>query len=168
MNAIFKKLNYKEALGNIVVFNAPESFGKELREMKATTTVLASPPATGELSFVLSFVTKQKEVDTLTEKIVPRLSADGVFWFAYPKGTSKRYKCEFNRDSGWALLGKNNFEPVRMVAIDEDWSALRFRRVDQIKTMTRSRTISDAGKQKTSQVTGNKTRSKGTSNTKNK
>ena len=29
------------------------------------------------------------------------------------------------------------FEPVRMIAIDEDWSAVRFRRVEFIKTMNR-------------------------------
>lgn len=148
MNPIFAKLNYKEPLGSIVVLNAPESFEKEMREMEKLAAVLTSLPAKGEVSFVLSFVTKQNEVDTLAEKIVARLTADGVVWFAYPKGTSKKYKCEFNRDSGWAMLGKNNFEPVRMVAVDEDWSALRFRRVDQIKTMTRSRTISDAGKER--------------------
>jgi len=34
-------------------------------------------------------------------------------------------------------MGKAGFEPVRMVAIDEDWSALRFRRVEFIKTMNR-------------------------------
>ena len=34
-------------------------------------------------------------------------------------------------------MGAAGFEPVRMVAIDEDWSALRFRRAEFIKTMTR-------------------------------
>jgi hypothetical protein len=32
-------------------------------------------------------------------------------------------------------LGEYNLEPVRQVAIDKDWSALRFRRVDKIKTL---------------------------------
>ena len=36
-----------------------------------------------------------------------------------------------------AVDGAAGFEPVRMVAIDEDWSALRFRRAEFIKTMTR-------------------------------
>ncbi len=66
----------------------------------------------------------------------------------YPKGTSKKYTCEFNRDNGWQRLGEHGFEPVRMVAIDEDWSALRFRRAEHIKTMTRSSAISEAGQQK--------------------
>jgi len=54
-------------------------------------------------------------------------------WFAYPKGTSKRFRCEFNRDSGWHVLRSAGFDSVRMVAIDEDWSALRFRRRELIK-----------------------------------
>jgi hypothetical protein len=34
-----------------------------------------------------------------------------------------------------------SFEPVGMVAIDEDWSALRFRRVEFIKTMNRPESV---------------------------
>ena len=75
-----------------------------------------------------------------------------VLWIAYPKGTSKEYKCEFNRDSGWLVLGAAGFEPVRQDAIDDDWSALRIPRVKHIKTMTRntegSISISGAGKAK--------------------
>ncbi len=63
---------------------------------------------------------------------------DVVLWFAYPKGTSKNYKCDFNRDNGWDALGELNFEGVRIVSIDEDWSALRFRKVRFIKNMTRN------------------------------
>jgi hypothetical protein len=51
--------------------------------------------------------------------------------------TSKRYKSQIDRDSGWNVLGHEGFEPVRMVAIDEDWSAKRFRRASFIKNMTR-------------------------------
>jgi hypothetical protein len=71
-----------------------------------------------------------------------------VVWVAYPKGSSKKYTCEFNRDSGWSSMGAQGLEPVRMVAIDEDWSALRFRRVDYIKTMKRgaAHAISAKGK----------------------
>lgn len=49
------------------------------------------------------------------------------------EGTSRRYTCEFNRDTGWAALHKAGFDTVRQVAIDEDWSALRFRRIEYIK-----------------------------------
>ncbi|MEJ1236499.1 hypothetical protein WBG78_00130 [Chryseolinea sp. T2] len=146
MNAIFKKLNFKDQSAAVIV-NAPQSFNADMNEMKALTKVATSIPS-GEISFFLAFVTKQNEVDSLVEKVIPLMAEDGLFWFAYPKGSSKKYKCEFNRDSGWAKLGKHDYEPVRMVAIDEDWSALRFRHVDNIKVMTRSRTLSDAGTKK--------------------
>jgi hypothetical protein len=49
-------------------------------------------------------------------------------WFAYPKGTSKKCTCDFNRDDGWDAVRESGFDSVRQIAIDEDSSALRFRR----------------------------------------
>ncbi|TAE26028.1 MAG: hypothetical protein EAZ91_18465 [Cytophagales bacterium] len=56
----------------------------------------------------------------------------------YPKQSSKKYRCEFNRDTGWASVGAAGFEPVRQVAINDDWSALRFRRAAYLKKITRN------------------------------
>jgi hypothetical protein len=121
MSATFEKLNLKNQ-GQIVVLNAPESFEAELGALKGVT-ILRSLKNVNQIEFSLAFVTKQREVDTL----------------AYPKGTSKKYKSEINRDHGWQVLGDLGFEPVRSVAIDEDWSGLRFRRVEFIKTMKRDK-----------------------------
>ena len=85
----------------------------------------------------MAFAITQQEVDSLALQMAKKTKGDAVVWFAYPKGSSKKYKSEINRDSGWAAMGKAGFEPVRMVAIDEDWSAVRFRRVEFIKTMNR-------------------------------
>ncbi|MDN3689354.1 hypothetical protein [Cyclobacterium jeungdonense] len=60
-----------------------------------------------------------------------------VIWICYPKASSKQYKCDFNRDTGFGILGDYGLEAVRQVAIDEDWSALRFRKVEYIKNITR-------------------------------
>lgn len=51
--------------------------------------------------------------------------------------TEMNYKCEFNRGNGWASVGRAGFEGVCQVVIDEDWSALRFRRVEKVKKMKR-------------------------------
>ncbi|HEY6340968.1 MAG TPA: hypothetical protein VIY49_05715 [Bryobacteraceae bacterium] len=85
----------------------------------------------------LAFVTRQKEVDTPARAIARKAQGDAIVWFAFPKGSSKRYKSEINRDQGWLSLGQEGFEPVSMVAIDEDWSAVRFRRLEFIKQMKR-------------------------------
>lgn len=148
MPSIFSKLNLKDQT-EIVVINAPESFEPELAAL-AGVAVRRSLKEVKRLAFSLAFVTKQKEVDTLARAVAQKAEGDAVVWFAYPKGTSQKYKCEFNRDTGWAELGKQGFEGVRQVAIDEDWSALRFRRVEFIKTMIRSKTMamSKAGKKR--------------------
>jgi hypothetical protein len=46
-----------------------------------------------------------------------------VFWVAYPKGN----KTDINRDSLWPILGDYSMRPISQVAVDETWSALRFR-----------------------------------------
>lgn len=147
MHAVFKKLNYRDQ-PVIHVIQAPESFLPVLQEMRSITQVKTSLSAAKQVRFFLAFVTKQSEVDSLTRQITAVIEEDGVLWFAYPKGTSKKYKCEFNRDTGWEELGKHGYEGVRMVAIDEDWSALRFRKAEHIRTMTRSFAMSEKGKMK--------------------
>lgn len=135
MSSVFTKLNLKKQL-KILVLNSPPSFEAELAALEGVS-VERDVSSAIEISFVLAFVTRQKEVDRAAKAIAKRAKGDAVIWFAYPKGTSKKYSCEFNRDTGWSVLGELGFEPVRQVAIDEDWSALRFRRVEFIKTMKR-------------------------------
>ena len=120
------------------MLQAPETFAPELASLRGVT-VHRSLADLGEIEFALAFVTTQKAVDDAAKAISKKAKGDAVIWFAYPKGTSKKYKSEINRDSGWQVLGAQGFEPVRMIAIDEDWSAVRFRRVDFIKTMTRAK-----------------------------
>ncbi len=147
MNPIFKKLNFKDQK-QIYIINAPDSFKKDMDEMKHLTSFKTTLKGAKSLEFFMAFVTKQKEVDDLVKKITYLMTDDGVVWFVYPKGTSKKYTCEFNRDTGWAELGKAGYEPVRAVAIDEDWSALRFRNAKHIKKMTRSFALTETGKKK--------------------
>jgi hypothetical protein len=131
MGAVFQKLNLKTQT-EIVVFNPPASFEPELKSLKAVT-VVRNPVKPRAVQFALAFATKQAEVDALSKTLAAATEGDAIVWFAYPKGTSKRYTCEFNRDTGWQVLRKAGFDTVRQVAIDEDWSALRFRRVEFIK-----------------------------------
>ena len=104
---------YKEQ-PNIVAINSPKTFDNELEEMSTKATIIKN------LMEVI-------EIEQFISTIYQKLKGDAVIWLCYPKMTSKNYKCDFNRDSGWISLGKYNLEPVRQVAIDDDFSALRFR-----------------------------------------
>lgn len=146
MSAIFKKLNLKDHK-EILVLNPPESFEPELAAL-TDVTIQKDIESLKNIGFSLAFVTQQAEVDSLARAIAQRAEGDVILWFAYPKASSKNYTCDFNRDTGWAVLGELGFEGVRQVAIDADWSALRFRRVEFIKTMTRAKENRLTGKDK--------------------
>lgn len=133
MNPFLKKLNYKENT-KIFIWNAPEDLDPLFKEWVELGLVTMNPEEAG---FFLSFAQNEEEIKSNYEAIHDFVQNDEAFWMAYPKGTSKKYKATINRDKGWAVLGKFGFEGVRQIAIDEDWSALRFRKLDFIKIMTR-------------------------------
>jgi hypothetical protein len=149
MTPLFNKLNLK-AQKDIVVVNAPADFDRELDALQGVA-VHRDASALERVEFALVFATTNAQLQAGADAVLHKAQGDAVVWFAYPKGTSKRYTCEFNRDSGWAPLGAAGFEGVRQVAIDEDWSALRFRRVEFIKSMRRdtSRAATEQGKART-------------------
>lgn len=149
-NPIIQKLNFKDQ-SPVLVLQAPENFEPVIGEWKSLTRIHTRLSAGTSYPFVLAFVQSAAAVAELAGSIVPALAEDAVCWMAYPKKSSKRYASTIHRDQGWSALGDLGFEPVRQVAIDEDWSALRFRRVEHIRTMTRRQemTLSAAGKQKT-------------------
>jgi hypothetical protein len=131
----FGKLNLG-TITSIVVYNVPDSFQPELDRLE-DVSIARDPNKPSAVKFALAFVTTQKELDRLSKLLAAAAEGDALLWFAYPKGTSKRYTCEFNRDTGWAVIRKAGFDSVRAVAIDEDWSAIRFRRNQHIKPKSR-------------------------------
>jgi hypothetical protein len=137
MTPLFRKLNLGTHLAASVL-NAPASFEPEVAALVATQpNLLLKKTITSKTGFALAFAITQRQLDIVSTKLARACVGDAVLWVAFPKGTSKKYRCEFNRDTGWDVLSEAGFEPVRIVAIDEDWSALRFRRVQHIKTQRR-------------------------------
>jgi hypothetical protein len=152
MTPLFKKLNFKNQK-NILVVDYPVSFEEELSLMKSETKIIKNIKEVKEIDFAIGFAKTQAQVDNFIIQLNSKLIGDVTVWLCYPKTSSKNHKCEFNRDTGWAKLGEFNFEPVRQVAIDEDWSALRFRKVEYIKTITRreSYALTEKAKERTNQ-----------------
>jgi len=128
---LFNKLNLG-AHQEIAVFSAPGSFEAELKQLKGVK-ILRDPKNPKAVKFGLAFAATQAQLDRVSSILAAASEGDAVIWFAYPKGTSKRYTCEFNRDTGWNVIRGAGFDSVRAVAIDEDWSAIRFRRRQYVK-----------------------------------
>lgn len=149
MHALLKKLNYKEQ-SPVLLLNLPTELAEFGHYLQTLAEVADQLDKVERPQFALFFVTQLAEIEAIAEFLQGRLEGDPILWFVYPKGTSKRYKCNFNRDTGWAALGQLGMEPVRMVAVNEDWSALRMRKVEHIKTLTRNEgmMLSEEGKKK--------------------
>ncbi|UYZ60730.1 hypothetical protein [Hymenobacter latericus] len=122
----------------VLVLGLPADLQPMLADLRAHCTVVGDAAAADKVDAALVFATQQTEIELLAPQVAALAAADAAVWFAYPKGTSKKYRCDFNRDTGWAPLHALGFEPVRQIAIDDDWSALRFRRVEYIKQLTRA------------------------------
>ena len=102
----FAKLNLKDQ-SEIIVLNAPASFEPELKSLKGVT--IRRDARGGDVGFAMAFVLTQKDVDTFGPQMAKKTKGDAVVWFAYPKGSSKKYKSQINRDSGWAVMGQAGF-----------------------------------------------------------
>ncbi len=130
MTPLFKKLNLSVQT-EIHVLNAPASFESELTLLENVKVKRRLSKGT-RTQFAIAFTITQATLDAVSAALVQAAQDDAILWIAYPKGTSKNYRCEFNRDSGWTVLKAAGFDTVRQVAIDDDWSALRFRRTQYI------------------------------------
>lgn len=139
MDELLKKMNFREGM-KIQIWNLPENLQSIQESWKALGYIASFEQ---KPDFFLAFVQEEADISSYFSQVRTALSGDPLFWFAYPKASSKRYQAEINRDKGWKILGKADFEPVRQVAIDGDWSALRFRKIEYIKKMTRKFSAKD-------------------------
>jgi len=130
MPPLFSKLNLTDQ-GTIFVIDPPASFNVALSSL-TDVHIVDNLKSKKELVFAIIFVTQKSRIDQVAPLLAEKAEGDAVVWFAYPKGTSKNYRCDFNRDTGWDAFKAFGFDTVRQVAIDDDWSALRFRRIEFI------------------------------------
>jgi hypothetical protein len=111
------KLQLKPGM-NVATVRAPEEIATELSAERG-----AVDP--GSADAVLVFAGSRDQLLAEAEPLVEAAHRDALAWLAYPKGG--QLGTDLNRDSVAGLLSARGIRPVRQVAIDEIWSALRFR-----------------------------------------
>jgi hypothetical protein len=85
-----------------------------------------NPPADpGGADAVVAFARNKAELDSVAGPAIEAARQGRLAWIAYPK--AGKLGTDLNRDILAALLTERGVQPVRQVAIDETWSALRFR-----------------------------------------
>jgi hypothetical protein len=114
----------------------PSSIEKQFAKLtyaKNVTPLLKSK----KVEFALVFALSQQQLNNVMKEVFPALSPETKLWVAYPK-TSSKIVSDLNRDCSWDLLIKNGYESVRQVAVDNVWSAIRFKKLETIPNKDRS------------------------------
>ncbi len=149
MDDLLVKLNFS-GQQEICIINTPKPLLGMINAFSIDARCITDLKHITKGNFFLVFVYSIEEINAYTLEIMSKVSGDPIIWFAFPKRSSKKYTCDFNRDHGWEILGTYAYEPVRMIAIDQDFSALRFRNVKFIEKITRAEemALSEEGKKR--------------------
>jgi len=88
-----------------------------------------------ELDFVQLFVRNAAELRELGPSAIQAVKPDGLLWITYPKGGRTKGVTDLPATPWWhrrdvlgEITGVTGYVPVAQVAIDDFWTALRFRR----------------------------------------
>jgi hypothetical protein len=133
MKNLLDKLNYK-GQKRISVINADAKFMQSISGGLNDVIIDQKIDPRYPYEFMILFVKSTAEVEMMAPMTLHNLKADGILWFCYPKKSSKKYSSDIDRDHGWKALNDSGLHGIRLVAIDEDWSALRFRNIKFIKS----------------------------------
>jgi len=122
-NPIARKLGMNRGMSALVIA-PPPGYLKLL--MSAPEELIVSSRAYGKYPFVQFFATRLPEIHRFAQKLSKHAAPNALVWISYPKKTSK-LAGDLSRDVIRKAMSSAGWRAVSIVAIDEVWSALRFR-----------------------------------------
>jgi hypothetical protein len=114
-----KKLGIKPD-GRSLLVGAPKDVAQDLGLARS-----AAPPAAQDLDFVLLFVKTEAELRKHFTKLAAKLQPAGMLWVAWPKKASG-VPTDLSFDVVQKLGLASGLVDVKICAIDETWSGLKF------------------------------------------
>ncbi len=133
MKELLKKLNYREQK-RIAVINAEQQFSQSISKKLKGVITDNEIDQRCPYEFIMIFVKSVSDVKHFAPMALHNLTADGILWLCYPKKSSRLNSSGLERDKGWDPLNKLGFYGVRIVSVDDNWSAMRFRNIKYIKS----------------------------------
>lgn len=119
---LLKKLGIKPGT-RLIILNAPENYAQTLGELPENVTVAAA--LTGPLDFIHFFTVRRdalaREFPQLKQALVPA----GMLWISWPKRAAK-VETDLTEDIIRAIGLDNGLVDVKVAAVDEVWSGLKF------------------------------------------
>jgi len=129
-NSLVRKLGIKPRMRALVV-GAPPVYLKLLAPLPEGVVITST--AEGTHPFVQFFATSLADIGKSIPHLLKHAARGALLWIAYPKKTSG-IESDLSRDLIAEAMSGRGWRPVSIIAIDEVWSALRFRPVGDVKT----------------------------------
>lgn len=126
---LLEKLQLKDEK-NLLIQGLPSTVERQFNKLsfaKNLTPLLKIK----KIDFALVFAISQKQLKDILKEVLPALREDAKLWIAYPKVSSKIVS-DLSRDCNWTCVAQFGLEPVRMIAVDPVWCAMRFKQAAEI------------------------------------
>jgi len=117
-----QKLGIKPEM-RIAIVNAPRGYGRVLGKLPSRVTRKAS--AVGPLDFVQFFTTERRELQRRFAALARALAPAGMLWISWPKKSSG-VTTDLTEDVIRAIGLAHGLVDVKVAAVDEVWSGLKF------------------------------------------
>jgi predicted SnoaL-like aldol condensation-catalyzing enzyme len=130
INPTAKKLGLKPDMRALVIA-APSGYLKSLAPLPEGVVISEAMDGTHE--FVQFFATRKSDIEKSSSRLLKTAVPGALVWITYPKKTSG-VESDLSREAVWAAMEGTGWRPVSQIAIDEIWSALRFRPTEDVKS----------------------------------
>lgn len=122
IRSLIEKLGIKEEM--ILYFpNVSHDLKNKIAVLPRKCVVIREPQK--EIDFIWTTSTEKKELEEKFPKLRDVLKKNGTLWVSWPKGTSK-LEADLNENSIRDIGLKNGMVDVKVIAVDDDWSGLKF------------------------------------------
>jgi hypothetical protein len=112
---------------SVAVLHAPKHYLSDVL-IGLPEDVAVSETLDGRFDQIQCFVTEKATLLADIETVKAGLKEGGMLWYCYPKGGDKAaIPTDLNRDLLWEALKPHGVAPNHQIAVDETWSALRFK-----------------------------------------
>lgn len=113
-----------------LLYNAPANYLPVIEPLPAGVEI-SYEPAEG-FDGIQLFVINGEDLTTSLQIIIPILKQETVFWITYPKKSSG-IKSDLEMMGSWDQLTKYGLRVVTSISVNEMWTGLRFKPIEQTK-----------------------------------
>jgi hypothetical protein len=119
------KLGIKPEM-SLVILNAPNGY-LSLLNIDALSDVIINSTVENNQTYniIQYFVSQQHALENLFPRLLKHIAKDGMIWISWPKGSSK-VETGLNENIIRDIGLHNGMVDVKVIAIDDTWSGLKF------------------------------------------